>query len=70
VLRAPASGDAQLTLYGESGQWIGSYRATGQPQQQSIWLDNHPIALISPSSSGVPELATCSPITRHPARGD
>jgi len=57
VLRAPASGDTQLTLYDEAGQWIGNYSATGQPQQQAIWLDNHPVALINTPSAGIPELA-------------
>ncbi len=61
VLRAPASGDAQLTLYDEAGQWIGNYSATGQPQQQAIWLDNYPIALINTPSAGIAELAYLQP---------
>jgi hypothetical protein len=47
VLRAPASGDAQVTVYDKAGQWVGNYGATGQPLQQAIWLDNYPVALIN-----------------------
>lgn len=61
VLRAMASGDAQLTLYDEAGQWIGNYSATGQPQQQAIWLDNYPVALINTPSAGIPELVYVQP---------
>lgn len=57
VLRAPASGDAQITVYDEGGQWVGNYSATGQVQQQAIWLDNYPVALIQTPTAGVPELA-------------
>jgi len=61
VLRAPASGDAQLTMYDEAGQWIGNYSAAGLPQQQAIWLDEYPIALIGAPSAGVPEVAYIQP---------
>lgn len=57
VLRTPAGGAARITLYDEAGQWLGNYSATGQAQQQAIWLDNYPVALISVPSAGVPELA-------------
>jgi len=40
VLRTPAGGAAQITLYDEAGQWLGNYSATGQAQLQAIWLDN------------------------------
>ena len=30
VLRTPAGGAAQITLYDETGQWLGNYSATGQ----------------------------------------
>ncbi|CRX68011.1 unnamed protein product [Stenotrophomonas maltophilia] len=30
VLRTPAGGTAQITLYDEAGQWLGNYSATGQ----------------------------------------
>jgi len=33
----------------------------GQAQQQSIWLDNYPVALINVLSAGVPELAYVQP---------
>jgi len=61
VLRAPASGDAQITVYDEAGQWVGNYSTTGQAQQQAIWLDNYPVALIQTPASGVPELAYIQP---------
>jgi len=61
VLRAPASGDAQITVYDEAGQWVGNYSATGQAQQQAIWLDNYPVALIQTATAGVPELAYIQP---------
>lgn len=61
VLRAPASGNAQVTVYDEAGQWVGNYSATGQAQQQAIWLDNYPVALIQTPAAGVPELAYIQP---------
>ena len=61
VLRAPASGDAQITVYDEAGQWVGNYSATGQAQQQAIWLENYPVALIQTATAGVPELAYIQP---------
>ena len=30
VLRTPAGGAAQITLYDEARQWLGNYSATGQ----------------------------------------
>jgi RHS repeat-associated protein len=61
VLRVPASGETQLTVYDEAGQWIGNYSATGQSLQQAIWLDSYPVALISSPSSGVPKVAYIQP---------
>ncbi|MFB5206492.1 MULTISPECIES: RHS repeat-associated core domain-containing protein [Stenotrophomonas] len=61
VLRTPAGGAAQITLYDEAGQWLGNYSATGQAQQQAIWLDNYPVALINVPGTGVPELAYVQP---------
>ncbi|MDN8654501.1 RHS repeat-associated core domain-containing protein [Stenotrophomonas indicatrix] len=61
VLRTPGGGAAQVTLYDEAGQWVGNYSATGQAQQQAIWLDNYPVALINLPSTGVPELAYVQP---------
>nr|WP_262921065.1 RHS repeat-associated core domain-containing protein [Stenotrophomonas maltophilia] len=61
VLRSPAGGAAQITLYDEAGQWLGNYSATGQAQQQAIWLDNYPVALINVPSTGVPALAYVQP---------
>ncbi|WP_232528139.1 RHS repeat-associated core domain-containing protein [Stenotrophomonas maltophilia] len=61
VMRTPAGGAAQITLYDEAGQWLGNYSATGQAQQQAIWLDNYPVALINVPGTGVPELAYVQP---------
>ncbi|WP_258393609.1 MULTISPECIES: RHS repeat-associated core domain-containing protein [Stenotrophomonas] len=61
VLRTPAGGAAQITLYDEAGQWLGNYSATGQAQQQAIWLDNYPVALINVPTTGVPELTYVQP---------
>ncbi len=61
VLRTPAGRTAQITLYDEAGQWLGNYSATGQAQQQAIWLDNYPVALINVPATGVPELAYVQP---------
>lgn len=61
VLRTPAGGTAQITLYDEAGQWLGNYSASGDAQQQAIWLDNYPVALINMPAAGVPELAYIQP---------
>jgi RHS repeat-associated protein len=61
VLRLPVSGDGQITLYDEAGQWLGNYAATGQPQQQAIWLEGYPVALLGAVGTGVPELAYVQP---------
>ena len=61
VLRTPAGGTAQITLYDEAGQWLGNYSASGDAQQQAIWLDNYPVALINVPAVGVPELAYIQP---------
>ncbi|MBD3682526.1 RHS repeat protein [Stenotrophomonas sp. Br8] len=61
VLRSPAGGDAQITVYDEAGQWVGNYSATGQAQQQAVWLDNYPVALIQTPATGVPEQAYIQP---------
>ena len=61
VLRAAEGGNAQITVYDEAGQWLGNYSATGQAQQQAIWLDNYPVALINAAGAGVPEVAYIQP---------
>ncbi|MBK0026740.1 RHS repeat-associated core domain-containing protein [Stenotrophomonas sp. S48] len=61
VLRTPTGGTAQITLYDEAGQWLGNYSASGEAQQQAIWLDNYPVALINVPAAGVPELAYVQP---------
>ncbi|MNV00997.1 putative deoxyribonuclease RhsC [compost metagenome] len=61
VLRIPVAGELQITLYDEAGQWIGNYGGDGQAQQQAIWLDNYPIAVMNAPSAGVPDLACIQP---------
>lgn len=61
VLRIPVAGELQITLYDEAGQWIGNYGGDGQAQQQAIWLDNYPIAVMRAPSAGVPDLAYIQP---------
>ncbi|MFG6110247.1 RHS repeat-associated core domain-containing protein [Stenotrophomonas nematodicola] len=61
LLRVPAVGAAQITVYSEAGQWLGNYSATGQAQQQAIWLDSYPVALINTPGAGVPELSYVQP---------
>ncbi len=61
VLRIPVAGELQITLYDEAGQWIGNYGGDGQAQQQAIWLDNYPIAVMNAPSAGVPDLAYIQP---------
>ena len=61
VLRAPEGGNAQITVYDEAGRWMGNYSATGQAQQQAIWLDDYPVALINAAGAGVPEVAYIQP---------
>ena len=35
-----------LTLYDQAGHWLGDYNAKGQPLQQALWLDDHPVGLM------------------------
>jgi len=35
-----------LQLHGESGEWLGSYGASGLPIQQVVWLHSRPVALL------------------------
>lgn len=61
VLRVPQLGSAQVTLYDESGHWLGNYNANGQPDQQAIWLGDYPIAMTSAHGTGFPDLAYIQP---------
>lgn len=45
VMRQAAS-EANLSLHGEGGEWLGVYGATGTPSQQVIWLGSTPVGLI------------------------
>lgn len=49
VLRTSGSGDRQITVYDEGGQWLGDYDAAGSSLQQAVWLDDYPVALTSSS---------------------
>ncbi|WNL44031.1 RHS repeat-associated core domain-containing protein [Dyella sp. BiH032] len=35
-----------LTLYDEAGHWLGDYDHAGEPKQQTVWLGDHPVALL------------------------
>lgn len=61
IQRVGASGDALLTLYDETGRWLGNYSSTGQALQQAIWLDGFPVALVNAMAPGVPELVYVQP---------
>ncbi|WP_421569286.1 RHS repeat-associated core domain-containing protein [Stenotrophomonas sp. PD6] len=76
VLRMPVGKAAETSMYDESGRWLGSYSATGQPLQQVIWMGDYPVAVISSPSPGVPEIARVEPdhlgtprVVIDPARG-
>ena len=69
VLRTPAGGAAQITLYDEAGQWLGNL-ATGQAQQQAIWLDNYPVALINAGYRCARAGLRAAGSSGHAARGD
>ncbi|QQQ01265.1 RHS repeat-associated core domain-containing protein [Lysobacter enzymogenes] len=46
VRRYLGASTSSFAIYGESGQWIGEYDATGKPKQQVIWLGSLPVALL------------------------
>lgn len=35
-----------VTMYDESGHWIGDYDEAGRPLQQAIWLGDQPVAIL------------------------
>ncbi|MGO4702728.1 RHS repeat-associated core domain-containing protein [Dyella sp. 2RAB6] len=37
---------ATVTVYDESGRWLGDYDQDGRSRQQVIWLGDHPVGLI------------------------
>jgi RHS repeat-associated protein len=41
-----AGDQARLSLYGEGGEWLGSYDAANSPSQQVVWLGSRPVGLI------------------------
>lgn len=40
------SGNEQLQLHGEAGEWLGNYGVNGVPIQQLVWMDSRPVGLI------------------------
>ncbi|QQQ00958.1 RHS repeat-associated core domain-containing protein [Lysobacter enzymogenes] len=46
VRRYLGASTSSFAIYGESGQWLGEYDATGKPKQQVIWLGSLPVALL------------------------
>ena len=61
IRRAPVLGDALTAMYDEGGKWLGNYSGTGAASQQSIWLDDFPVALMSSDSMGGPGLMHIQP---------
>ncbi|MFI8719270.1 RHS repeat-associated core domain-containing protein [Stenotrophomonas sp. NPDC077464] len=61
VLSAPTSGQAHISLYDEEGQWLGNYAETGLPLQQTLWLENYPVALTYAPAQDMPKLAYIQP---------
>lgn len=61
IRRAPVLGDALTAMYDEVGKWLGNYSGTGAASQQSIWLDDFPVALMSSDSMGGPGLMHIQP---------
>jgi len=55
-----SAGTASYT-YPATSHRLTAYAATGQAQQQAIWLDNYPVALINVPATGVLELAYVQP---------
>ncbi len=45
-VRRIASGIETISLYDESGQWLGDYNSYGAAEQQVIWLGNLPVGVI------------------------
>jgi len=51
ILKTTGS-NSTLFVYDESGHLLGEYTATGQLVQETVWLENLPIATLRPSASG------------------
>ncbi|NIJ70315.1 RHS repeat-associated core domain-containing protein [Xanthomonas sp. 60] len=50
-----------VTLYDETGQWLGEYSAAGMARHEVVWLGNLPIAVFGPASNGSSGLAYIQP---------
>ena len=61
IRREPADGAAVYTLYDEAGHWLGDYSTDGSALQQAVWLEDYPVALLSPPQRGIPALAYIQP---------
>ena len=51
VRRWLAANDDRYSVYGEGGQWLGEYDATGAPLQQIVWLGNLPVGMFAGSGA-------------------
>ena len=51
VEREPVVNDAEYSIFDEAGQWLANFNSFGQVEQQAIWLDSFPVALITVASS-------------------
>lgn len=61
VLRTPSASEAQITVYDETGQWLGNYAAGGSALHQAIWLGSYPVAVITVLSNGEATLGYVQP---------
>ncbi|WP_146160125.1 MULTISPECIES: RHS repeat-associated core domain-containing protein [unclassified Stenotrophomonas] len=50
-----------LTVYDESGRWLGDYDASGLALQQAVWLDDLPVGLVAGPSAAVNRLHYVQP---------
>lgn len=61
VEREAIAADAEYSIYDEAGQWLANFNSFGQVEQQAIWLDSFPVALVTAASSEGHVLAYVQP---------
>jgi RHS repeat-associated protein len=45
-VRKTTADEDTVTLYDDTGRWLGDYQSNGTPIQQAIWLDDLPVGLL------------------------
>ncbi len=53
LIEKSATGGTTLLVYDESGHLLGEYTGTGALVQETVWMDDLPVATIRPNGSGV-----------------